>query len=318
MTVSLKTLVNRSIRNMGDVHPVVKDRAVTIIERAYRKGILAQISDGLRTHAEQQALYNKGRTAPGNIVTYAPPGFSYHNFGLAVDFFLVSNDGKRALWRVNKSWKQVATIAKDLGFEWGGDWSPFKDYPHLQLTGGLALIDLRAGKKPIFAIQTSYQPPEDDGLLEKGESGAAIKRLQEQLLDLGYKLPMYGADGDFGAETEAAVKAFQKDRGIKVDGIVGPVTRQELKEAAKPVLPDETYWVKTPPFYGNGVRAVQGTLASNKPPFYPEKGAENNGVDGYYGPKTADAVERFQSYYRLKQDGIYGSETRKKLLSLLK
>ncbi|SEA54404.1 peptidoglycan L-alanyl-D-glutamate endopeptidase CwlK [Thalassobacillus cyri] len=318
MTVSLKTLVNRSIRNMGEVHPVVKDRAVTMIERAYKKGILAQISDGLRTYAEQQALYDKGRTAPGNIVTYAQPGYSYHNFGLAVDFFLVSDDGKRALWTVNKDWKQVAAIGKEIGFEWGGDWSPFKDFPHLQLTGGLSLSDLRAGKKPIFAVQTSYSPPEDDGLLEKGENGTAIKRLQEQLLDMGYRLPKYGANGDFGAETETVVKAFQKDRGIKVDGIVGPVTRQELKEAAKPVLPDETYWVKTPLFCGNGVRAVQGALAANNPPFYPEKGARNNGIDGYYGPKTADAVERFQSYFNLKEDGIYGPNTRKKLLQVLK
>ncbi len=59
--------------------------------------------------------------------------------------------------------------------------------------------------------------------------GEAVERLQRRLLGLGYKLPVYGADGWFGAETEAAVKEFQRRNGLGVDGYVGPVTWACLK-----------------------------------------------------------------------------------------
>lgn len=63
--------------------------------------------------------------------------------------------------------------------------------------------------------------------------GKAVKEIQEKLLKLGYDLGGYGADGKFGPATEKAVKAFQRDQGIQVDGVVGPVTMRELKEAYK-------------------------------------------------------------------------------------
>ncbi len=48
-------------------------------------------------------------------------------------------------------------------------------------------------------------------------------------------------------------------------------------------------------------------------PIYPDKGAKNNRIDGVYGPKTANAVKRFQLMNGLTADGIYGSETKAKL-----
>ncbi|MBB6451967.1 hypothetical protein HNQ94_000388 [Salirhabdus euzebyi] len=70
-------------------------------------------------------------------------------------------------------------------------------------------------------------------VLRHGDKGKEVKSLQEKLVALGYKLPKYGTDGHFGDETEAAVKAFQKDQSIKVDGIVGPVTQSKLDNAKK-------------------------------------------------------------------------------------
>ena len=110
---------------------------------------------------------------------------------------------------------------------------------------------------------------------------------------------------------------------LKVNGTAKSVTETIKKPAtvkkpapAKPAakkypLPDATYWVKKPLFSGTGVRQVQEALASIY--FYPEKGAKNNGVDGYYGAKTADAVKRFQSVNGLKADGKYGPATKKVL-----
>ena len=47
-------------------------------------------------------------------------------------------------------------------------------------------------------------------------------------MQLGYKLPRYGADGDFGEETLAALTSFQKDHGVKADGKYGEETHKAL------------------------------------------------------------------------------------------
>ncbi len=67
--------------------------------------------------------------------------------------------------------------------------------------------------------------------VKKGCRGGAVRRLQTWLGGLGYDLGGYGADGDFGAATGAAVRAFQQARGLAVDGVVGPQTWAALAAA---------------------------------------------------------------------------------------
>lgn len=64
--------------------------------------------------------------------------------------------------------------------------------------------------------------------LRKGDKGDDVRVLQNKLMALGYGLPKYGADGSYGAETMAAVMAFQTDKGLVVDGICGPITQAAL------------------------------------------------------------------------------------------
>ena len=64
--------------------------------------------------------------------------------------------------------------------------------------------------------------------IRKGSKGDDVKTMQEALLKLGYSLPKYGADGDFGSETLAALKAFQEKNGLTVDGVCGPATWTKL------------------------------------------------------------------------------------------
>ena len=71
--------------------------------------------------------------------------------------------------------------------------------------------------------------------LRKGSKGAAVTDLQTMLLKLGYDLGPCGIDGDFGKATEAAVKSFQSDHRLEVDGVVGPVTYGELERAVSSV-----------------------------------------------------------------------------------
>lgn len=71
--------------------------------------------------------------------------------------------------------------------------------------------------------------------LRKGNRGAQVKLLQQNLMSIGYNLPRYGADGDFGDETRSAVLAFQRyafsNNSKEWDGIYGPKTYQKLADA---------------------------------------------------------------------------------------
>jgi peptidoglycan hydrolase-like protein with peptidoglycan-binding domain len=62
---------------------------------------------------------------------------------------------------------------------------------------------------------------DNERALRRGSSGAAVRLVQEALIALSYPLPQFGADGDFGSETEATVRAFQRDTGLNPDGVVG-------------------------------------------------------------------------------------------------
>lgn len=64
--------------------------------------------------------------------------------------------------------------------------------------------------------------------IRKGSKGDDVKTMQEALLKLGYSLPKYGADGDFGSETLATLKAFQAANNLTVDGVCGPATWARL------------------------------------------------------------------------------------------
>lgn len=64
--------------------------------------------------------------------------------------------------------------------------------------------------------------------LKNGDSGKQVEALQILLVGMGYKLPKHGIDGDYGDETVQAVKAFQKSKKIKQDGIAGKVTFEKL------------------------------------------------------------------------------------------
>lgn len=221
--VKIQTLLDRSIRNMGKVHPAVKDKTILIIRKAYDEGINVQMSSGFRSFHRQRELFNQGRYGnPGNIVTHAEPGQSVHNYGLAIDYFLTTWDGSTATWTVNDDWNRVAKLGKSLGFTWGGDWTSFKDYPHLELSGGLSWRDLKGGKRPDHLL--------NEGTTQKGHSGYESYKAQEDLKDTGYSLSV---DGIFGPETDRVLRKFQKDYGLEVDGLYGSNTKDVVEKVKK-------------------------------------------------------------------------------------
>jgi peptidoglycan hydrolase-like protein with peptidoglycan-binding domain len=247
------------LASLEGLHPYVKAKAEELIANANKRltgNYKIMITQGLRTKAAQNDLYAQGRTQAqlnavglSNVkakpsmqkVTNARGGYSMHNYGLAIDFALKSTDGKDVTWEMNKDfdgdgkadWMEVVEEAKKLGFEWGGDWKSFKDYPHFQMTAGLTDKQVYSGLVPKFPTYkpgtTSVTPPVNTpGIYRKGDSGSEVKKFQQELLTLGYKLPKFGADGQYGDEMVAAVKAFQKDNGLASDGIIGKDTSTML------------------------------------------------------------------------------------------
>lgn len=192
MAVSLDTLTTRSVNRLGAVHPSIKEYTIELIRRCYAERIYVQISSGFRSNEEQAWIYGKGRPTyvwngkkygtVGSIVSNAKPGTSVHNYGLAIDYFLVSDDGLNSLWTVNEKWKRVGAIAKSMGFEWGGDWTSFRDYPHLQFTKGLTISQLSAGKRPTFPTLITKEVA---GVATEPQLNAAQEAVRKKAMELG-------------------------------------------------------------------------------------------------------------------------------------
>lgn len=139
------------------------------------------------------------------------------------------------------------------------------------------------------------------GILRKGDEGAMVKLLQETLIAKGYALAKYGADGDFGAETEEAVKAFQKASGLVVDGIVGTKTIAALEAKTEKWTCSRSLKLTSPYMRGEDVRALQTALD--------KLNYAAGEADGIYGKRTESAVRAFQKDKKLTADGIAGKET---------
>ncbi len=134
------------------LHPSVRAEVKQLIEKAeegFPPYMAVRIVQGLRTIKEQNDLYAQGRTKPGNIVTNAKGGSSFHNYGLAIDFaILTDKDGNGTFedlsWDIKKDndkdgiadWLEVVKVFEAAGWSWGGKWASIKDYPHLEKTFG--------------------------------------------------------------------------------------------------------------------------------------------------------------------------------------
>jgi len=132
-------------RSLDDLAPPAKQLAEAFIAAAKAEGIDLLVTSTYRDSESQDALYAQGRTTPGNIVTRAKAGQSWHNWRCALDVVPLVNG--KAIWDDQALWKQVGEIGKSCGLEWAGDWVTFKEFPHFQYTGGLTIAQLQQGAK---------------------------------------------------------------------------------------------------------------------------------------------------------------------------
>ena len=148
--VDLSVLDERSAKNVATLHMKVQQLFRNWIAECQ---VVAAAHDyeykaisGNRTWEEQAKIYAQGRTAPGKIVTNAKPGYSNHNYGIAVDMgvfkagkYLDASSPSEA----EAFHRKAAQIAEKYNIEWGGSWSSFKDYPHFEYKTGKTLAQLR-------------------------------------------------------------------------------------------------------------------------------------------------------------------------------
>ena len=136
-------MTDRDRQRVEGVHP----RLVTIIERVLAimetAGHPMRVISGVRTTAQQQALYAQGRTTPGAIVTYLDgvTKRSHHQahlatgLGHAVDCAFIDNPDTphNETWDERQPWELYGVAGETFGLIWGGRWRRPVDKPHLEL-----------------------------------------------------------------------------------------------------------------------------------------------------------------------------------------
>jgi peptidoglycan hydrolase-like protein with peptidoglycan-binding domain len=145
--------------------------------------------------------------------------------------------------------------------------------------------------------------------IKRADHGEPVRDAQARLTALGFHIDGTELEAHaFGESTEASVRAFQQERGLLVDGLLGPVSWEELVEAGY-ALGDRVLYLRRPPFRGDDVRALQRRL--NLLGFDPGR------EDGIFGDQTATAARDFQLNVGLRPDGIVGATTTQALDRLL-
>lgn len=126
---------HRLVRLRG-CHPELKARVVRLVEALAHEGLHVILTQGVRSVAQQQALYAQGRYKPGKIVTNCDGLVKVSNhqpkadgYGYAVDVAWVIEG--RVTWE--GPWETLGQMAHTHGLVWGGTWTRFPDRPHLEL-----------------------------------------------------------------------------------------------------------------------------------------------------------------------------------------
>lgn len=155
-------------RDIMDLLPTVRQMCAQFLEDCRRDGIDVILTATFRDHAAQAALYAQGRTAPGRIVTNAAPGWSWHQWRCAFDIVPMRN-GKPVWGTVGDDlalWMRCGAIGENIGLEWAGRWTSFREFPHFQHTYGRTIADVneKGATLPegldgsVYTIQTGSVP----------------------------------------------------------------------------------------------------------------------------------------------------------------
>lgn len=141
------------IPKVPGLHPKLAEAATKIVAEAKARGLSVGLHSGLRTWEEQSRLYELGRSVKnpdgateanprGNIVTKTIAGYSWHNYGMAMDIVFKDAKGNWTWEKTDDEWEQLGKIGEMYGFIWGGRWKS-KDEPHFELKCSLSIFAAR-------------------------------------------------------------------------------------------------------------------------------------------------------------------------------
>ena len=224
-----------------------------------------QVLNGSRTDCGGCKWYPNGC----RVRSFDCRGFTYWIL-LQIYGWKLMGAGATSQWNTERNWKAKGTIDTIPEDTLVCLFYPDKDNPKvmahtgfgykgqtLECSNGVQHFTTRNKKWTHWGIPACVEgdvpptppTPTTKPTIKRGSTGPYVTECQEDLIKLGYDVGPTGADGKFGKNTEAAVKAFQKDQGLTVDGIVGPATWAALDAAVGPEPepePAATYTVTIP------------------------------------------------------------------------
>lgn len=266
------------------------------------------ITSGYRTYEEQKSLYDRWKAGTFHAPSVARPGTSLHESGRALDLRDSGSDaGVTIAGNVRSNW--MRNNSAKYGFAANG--YSFREPWHFEFTGN---------------PWTGTGASTGGGSASTGggsntQTSAHIKLVQTLLIDCGYHMGKWGADGVNGATTKKQVKAFQKKYGLKQDSIAGSATLKKLRQVALQravkANPDgiigadskkRVNAVRSASRYGGfkfpyGVKYAQQVV-----------GVRADNIWGSNSGKAHDAtVVKIQRAVGATQDGIWGKDTNAKV-----
>lgn len=143
---------------LAELHPIPRILVCRTVVKARDFGLRLGIHSGMRSYQAQELLYSIGRDSAGNIidqkavVTNAKPGYSWHNYGLAVDLVMDGSPKPGLQWSWDAQdanqdgqddWDQLGVIGETFGLGWGGRFkkpAPV-DKPHFQYHNGIGSVE---------------------------------------------------------------------------------------------------------------------------------------------------------------------------------
>ncbi|HSG79311.1 MAG TPA: peptidoglycan-binding protein [Acidimicrobiia bacterium] len=181
--------------------------------------------------------------------------------------------------------------------------------------GAGVFVDGKLGSQTRAALRTAEAagaPPSgssedpDDPTLRPGDRNEAVRELQADLNEAGYDAGT--PDGAYGTKTTEAVRAFQRDQGLYVDGKAGANTLARLAEVlGTPQIDASDLATLRLGDRGDGVELAQTLLQ--------RAGFDPGPIDGVFGSGTQGAARDFQADASLTADGVIGRRTWEALLA---
>lgn len=145
-------------RSLSDLTPAAREKCMKWVDACKKEaGIDVLVYCTFRPMKEQDALFQVGRTVPGENVTKAKPmgdtvtdaraGDSFHQYRVAWDAVPLANG--KPQWGNKEAYKRMGAIAEGLGIEWAGNWKSFKETAHFQFNDGMTLAAFKLTSKQV-------------------------------------------------------------------------------------------------------------------------------------------------------------------------